>query len=78
MVKGAFEYNPNKYLVIVNGEAKLYFLDLNSNEMNDSLANPSGETTFYQLLPVPNFDPKTLPLVFIKDKAGITLVNTHS
>jgi hypothetical protein len=56
MVKGAFEYLPNKYLALVNGEAKLIFLDLSLNKINDSLANPSNETTYYSILPVPGFD----------------------
>ena len=80
MIKGAYEYEPKKYFVLVNNQSNLIFLDLTVplGQVNDSLPNPSGDKIFYCVKPIPDFHSVLKPYLFVKDRSSITLVNTKT
>lgn len=57
-VKGAFEYDAGKVIVILNGSRSIRFIDRNLRKevIEQSIQNISTENAYCSLIPFPNFD----------------------
>ena len=78
-IKGAFEYEPDKFLVLANGINSFLFTQRNNMgktlRENHAIPNPSEDKYYHGLKPFPGFDIDSRPYVLIKDRLSLTVVN---
>jgi len=71
---GAYEFAKGKFLVCIRGEKYLKVIYRDSNTM-EAIENPSGETVYYQLAPIPTNNQERSKLVIVKDRSFLSIVD---
>ena len=79
-VKGAFEYDSNKIIALVNGSKNIRFVNRISQKEDAQLkiANISNDNDYRCMQPFPNYNYQTFPYVLIKDTKCINVINVRS
>ena len=79
-VKGVFEYDTKKLIVVVNNSKNIRFIDRSKGTEEAKLAIPnlSKDSEYRGLLPFPNYDYQTFPYVMIKDSKCLNVVNVRT
>ncbi len=76
-MKGAFEYDHDKIIAIVNKSQYIYFIDREKREVA-KIKNHSDDKNFKSLRPFPNFNFKTFPYVLLKDSTCLNVINVRT
>jgi hypothetical protein len=69
---------PDRFLSSVRYEGSLSFINRQTKTIDYTLINPSGFETFHCLRMAPDFDMKTFPFVFYRDRANLGVINVAS
>ena len=80
MVKGAFEYDEGKIVVVVNNTKNIRFIDRKQRREDAKLSIPniSKDSDFRGLQPFPNYDYQNFPYVMIKDSKCLNVINVRT
>ena len=77
-VKAAIELKRDLVLTTMDMDLNVYLIDRKTKAVIRSIENPSGNDNPLCVRPIPMFDYEKLPFVLVRDREGITLVNTRT
>lgn len=79
-VKGVFEYDTKKLIVVVNNSKNIRFIDRIkcAEEAKLAIPNISKDSEYRGLQPFPNYDYQTFPYVMLKDSKCLNVINVRT